>query len=383
MDTKPHILMMIESSRESGRKLILGIADYARHFGPWHFDWQPQGVRGLTVPMDGQPYDGILVRDLADVRQFVDAGIPTVAFTYGKQRIADTVMVNADDRGIGEAVALHFLQRGFRNFAFCGQANMAASAKRAECYVSTLKASGFDVNQFWTNYRSTGTKKDQREAEAAIEWLRSLPKPVALMTANDDLGQRIVQLCQSGGLRVPDDCAVVGVDNDPVVCGVCDPPLSSIALDQYQAGYRAAAALDRMLRGEAPEAWEITAEVGEVVVRESSDIFAIDDPAVSKALRFIQANAHLPISVDDIAQASGLFRRGLERRFKEHLSQSIQQRCREVQASHLAKLIGESNLSLEAIAEQCGFSEASHLTCFFASVRGETPSAYRKRCSSG
>lgn len=96
--------------------------------------------------------------------------------------------------------------------------------------------------------------------------------------------------------------------------------------------------------------------VAEVVVRESSDIFAIDDPAVSKALRFIQANAHRPISVDDIAQASGLFRRGLEWRFKEHLSQSIQQRCREVRASHLAKLIGESNLSLEAIAEQCGFS---------------------------
>ncbi|MFG0255434.1 MAG: helix-turn-helix domain-containing protein, partial [Rhodopirellula sp. JB053] len=165
----------------------------------------------------------------------------------------------------------------------------------------------------------------------------------------------------------------------PVVCGICNPPLSSIEVDQHGAGYRAASQLDRLMRGETPECTLIAAEAGDVVVRESSDIIAIDDEAVSRAMRFIQRNAHRPITVDEIAKASGIHRRGLQRRFQHNLSQTIQQRCRAVRAGHLATLIRESRLSLEQIAMQCGFAEPSHLTRFFASVRGETPSAYRQR----
>lgn len=373
--------MMIESSRESGRKLIAGITDYARHFGPWHFHWQPQGVAALSTPIGENPFDGILVRDMADVQSFVDQGVPTVAFKYGKERLPGTIVVNADDRGIGEAVARHFLQRGFQHFAFYGQ-NTAWAAMRGNCFAETLKAAGFEVQMHWTNVSGIESRNDEAEVKRVCKWLCCLPKPVALMAANDDIGHTLVQLCQLAGVRVPDDCAVVGVDNDLVVCGVCNPPLSSIPLDQQQTGYRAAAALDRMMRGESPESWELTAGVGSVVVRESSDIFAVKDVAVSKALRFIQENAHRQVSVDEIAKASGLFRRGLERRFREHLSQSIQKRYRAVRATHLAKLIAESSLSLEAISEQCGFAEPSHLSRFFSKERGESPSAYRKRLQS-
>lgn len=371
--------MMIESSRESGRKLISGVADYARHFGPWQIHWQPQGVQGLAAPLADHQFDGLLVRDVAVVREFSSVGIPIVAFTYLTEGIDGTVVVDVDDKGIGEAIARNVLSRGFRHFAFCGQKGAPWARKRGACFDDVLKSSGYATDQLWIDLSSLDRKNDAEQLKNACEWLHSLPKPVAIMTANDDAGQWMVQACQSAGLRVPDDCSVIGVDNDPVVCGVCNPPLSSIAIDQYQAGYRAAAALDKLMRGEKPDDLKITAQVGELVIRQSSDIFAVEDVAVSKALRFMQENAHRPVTVDEIAQASGLFRRGLERRFRDQLGQSIQKRSRELRAAHLAKLIVETQMSLEEIAEESGFSQASHLTRFFVSVRGETPSEFRKR----
>lgn len=367
--------MMIESSRESGRRLIAGIADYARHFGPWRFHWQPVGLSRLPAPLEEMKFDGMLVRDVAEVQSFVDAGVPTVAFTYAKERMAGSGWVNTDDRGASKVVVNHFLQRGFQNFAFFGLEGMLWSVRRGEGFRESLATEGFKVDELWVSPSDDG-KIDEVSISA---WLSSLPRPVGLMAANDELGQKLVHLCREAGLRVPDDCAVVGIDNDPVVCGLSDPPLSSVELDQYNSGYRAAALLNEMMQGKTPEKTVITAQAGELVVRQSSDIFAVEDATVSKALRFIQENAHRPLKVEDVARAGGMHRRGLERRFKTHLSRTISQYCREARATHLEKILKESRLSLEEVAGQCGFPEASHLTRFFISMRGETPSTYRKR----
>ncbi|VGO19187.1 AraC family transcriptional regulator [Pontiella sulfatireligans] len=369
--------MMIESSRESGRQLISGIADYARHFGPWHFHWETQGLAHVDTLLEETRYDGVLMRDMAEVQAFLDVGIPVVAFAYSKRHIVDTCWVKTDDRGVGEVVANHFLQRGFRHFAFCGYDGLPWAVDRGDSFAAVLGEAGFQVDSFLIPPPVAGELDDA----AIVRWLAALPCPAALMAANDDLGQKIVHLCRESGLRVPDDCAVVGVDNDPVVCGMSNPPLSSVRLDQYQSGYGAAAMLDKMMKGKAPENKIITARAGELVVRQSSDLIAVDDAAVAKALRFIQENAHRPLKVDEVARASGLYRRGLEKRFREHLAHSIQEYCRKARAEHVAKILRECRLSLEEIAAQCGFSHAPHLTRFFTSMRGETPSAYRKRVS--
>ncbi|ADE53919.1 xylose operon transcription regulator XylR [Coraliomargarita akajimensis] len=376
---QPNVLMMIESSRESGRKLIDGITQYARHFGPWTINWKPTGVRGLAALNRQSNFDGILARDVAEVRDLVKAGIPAVIFTYTKQSMPGTVFVSADDEQIGRQVAREYLDRGFKHFAFCGQTNAPWAEKRGHCFESALEEAGFEVAHCWMEPAMLDDDAIPEDTNRVRDWLSALPKPVGIMAGNDDIGQWVVQLCQSIGLRVPDDCAVIGVDNDPVVCGVCDPPLSSVNLDQMQAGYRAAAALHKLMNGEQPESNRITASVGELVIRQSSDIMAIEDVAIAKAVRFMQRNAARPVTVDQIAEASGLFRRGLERRFRKGLGQSVQQRFHEVRAAHLAKLLSETQLTIEEIAEQCGFNQASHLSRFFSSVRGETPSAYRRR----
>jgi LacI family transcriptional regulator len=377
MQSEPRVLMLIESSRESGRQLISGIADYARHFGPWRFYWNPQGMDDPASFPEDTECDGVLARDVTKVQSFVERGIPVVAFAYHDTVADELCYVKTDDAGLAQAAANHFLKRGFRNFAFCGYRGLPWSEDRANGFSEAVGRSGFSVDVFTVPPSSGAETADG----GIVEWLRSLPRPVALMTANDEIGRQVVHLCRDAGLHVPEDCAVVGVDNDPVVCGMSNPPLSSVAIDQYRSGYEAAALLDRMMRGEALAERVITAPVREIKVRQSSDIFKVDDEAVVKALRFIQKNAHRPLSVDEIASASGIHRRSLQRRFHDHLSLTVQKYCLETRAEYIARIIRESRLSLEEISAQCGFAEAAHLTRFFCSVRGETPSAYRKRTS--
>jgi LacI family transcriptional regulator len=379
MQSEPNVLMLIESSRESGRRLISGIADYARHFGPWHFHWNPQDLNSAVSLPKELRCDGVLARDVTTVRPFIDAGIPVVGFAYHATVADELCYVKTDDDGLAREVAAHLMQRRFRNFAFCGYDGLPWSDDRARGFSMAVSEAGFHADIL----RIPHAPSIEAERGNITQWLKSLPRPVALMAANDEVGRQIVNLCRDVGLLVAEDCAVIGVDNDPVVCAMSNPPLSSISVDQYRSGYEAAALLDRMMRGDRLGDAErvITSLVGEITVRQSSDIFKVDDDAVVKALRFIHTNAHRPLSVDEIVSASGVSRRSLQRRFREHLSCTIQKYYLEARAKCIAQIIRESSQSLEEIAAQCGFSEPAHLSRFFISVLGETPSAHRRRTS--
>lgn len=382
MDSIPNVLLLIESSRESGRKLISGIADYANHFGPWRFAWQAGGLTaGFSPEIKKGTYHGVLARDVADYKFLKDKGIPSVLFSYQHKTAVGDVFVQSDDAGIAETVATYFLRRGFRNFAFCSSTDAPWSMSRGQHFQRALERESMGVDYFQAMRLETGKEKMNSQNRRIQAWLEKLPRPVALMADNDDTAFRVLQVCRSAGLRVPEDCAVVGVDNDPVICGMSTPQLSSVSFDQHHAGYLAAAQLDRMMRGKKPETRMIMAEVEELVVRQSSDIIALDDPAMVKAVSYIQRNASRKILVDEVAKAAGVHRRALERRFQTCFGHGIKMSCREMRAEYLEKLFRNPGISFEQIAGQCGFSEPGHLTRFYAAIRGETPSAYRKRCA--
>lgn len=372
---------MIESSRESGRQFIAGVADYAQHFGPWRFHWQPEGLKGLTRPLGRFKYDGAILRDVADLRAVMAAGVPAIVLGHAKKRVAGAVFVDVDDEAVSRTVTTHLRQRGFRHFAFCGYETVPWSEGREASYCRVLRREGFRVACYRAPLVAGPVFHGEGERAELKRWLLSLPRPVALMAANDDLGEQVIELCKEAGIRVPDDCAVVGVDNDPVVCGLSDPPLSSVKIQFRQAGYRAAATLDRLMIGRRPGAWSITAAADELVERQSTNIIAVGDPAVAKALRFIHDHAPRSVAVAEIAHASGVSRRVLEQRFRQTLDRSVLQQHRTARAAHIARLLAETNLSLAQIAEQCAFSELPHLARFFRAVRGQTPSAYRSRAT--
>jgi len=382
MRSIPKILLMIESSRESGRKLIAGIADYARYFGPWQFQWEPVGVQGISRKIREGAFDGMLVRDVADPGGIREADVPCVVFSYGRKPDPRQVYATSDDAAIASTIAADFVRRGFRNFAFVGLRDAPWALNRGRHFEAALQSQGMKSDSFWTDAPKTTDRKGRAAVRALTQWLQELPKPVALMAGNDDMARWVVQCCAAADVRVPEDCAVVGVDNDPVVCGLSNPQLSSVSMDQERAGYLAASALDRMMKGESPEQTVITAPVGDLVVRQSSDLIAVDDPPVAKAIRFIQQHGDRRVFVDEVARAAGLNRRTLERRFQAHFNQGIQARCREMRCDHLETMFRERHLSLEQIAFRCGFTQAGHLHRFYASVRGETPSSYRKRLGS-
>jgi len=371
MKSVPNVLIMIESSRESGRKLISGIADYAHYHGPWRFNWEPLGVKRLSEAIKKNVYDGLLVRDVADLAG-ININIPVVQFSCGDQAKARHVFVTTDNATIARKTATHFLQRGFAHFAFCGHLSKPWSDNRGEQFKDFLNDAGHDVSFFWI---------DQLDGEvpALSDWLKRLPRPVALLADSDDTAYDLVQTCNETGIRIPEDCAIVGVDNDPVVCGLCNPPLSSVALDQRRAGYLAAAELDAMMKGKKVMHPFIYAPVDDLIVRQSSDMIAIDDPCVQKALLFIQNNTDRVLLVDEVARAAGMNRRALERKFNVHFGKGIKKLSREMRADYLEKLFRDHNLTFELISEQTGFSEPSHLTRFYSAIRGESPSSYRKR----
>ena len=370
---------MIESSRESGREFIAGVADYAQHFGPWQFHWQPVGLKGLARPLGLFRCDGVILRDVVDLRTVMRAKLPVIVLGHTKRRAAGAVFVGVDDESVSRVVAAHLQQRRFRHFAFCGYEAVPWSAGREESYCRLLRQEGFRVAGYRVPLLAGTIFLSETKRTRFKRWLQTLPRPVALMAANDDLGEQVIELCKEAGIRVPDDCAVVGVDNDPVVCGLSDPPLSSVKIQFRQAGYRAAAALDRLMNGHAPGAWSITAAAANLVERQSTNIIAAEDPAVAKALRFIHDHARGPLAVAEIARASGVSRRILEQRFRQTMDRSILQQHRAARAAQVARLLAETNLSLAQIAEECAFTELSHLTRFFRAVHGQTPTAYRVR----
>ncbi len=379
MPTRPHILILIESSRESGREYIKGIADYAHHFGPWRFHYAAKDLNGLQSPLEALRFDGVIARDVASIKPLTRCGVPMVTMRYSTEGTEDAVFVVTDDRTISRTVADHLRQRGLRNFAFCGITGRDWSAKREDHFKRSLEERGIAAATFNFMPSRDGEGADAGDEKALIRWLCALPKPAGIMAANDDIALLVVQHCREAGLRVPEECAVVGVDNDPVVSGLCDPPLSSVAIKFQQAGYRIAEVLDRMLRGEPPGCRRIVSLVDALVIRQSSDGVAVDDAAVAKALRYIQQNSLRPLRVTEVARISGVSRRTLETRFRQHLSKSVKGACREMRSDHIARILTQSAMSVDEIAQHCGFQETSHLTRFFKSVRGETPSAFRKR----
>ncbi len=383
MLTRPHILILIESSRESGRAYIKGIADYAHHFGPWRFHYAAKDLEGLHAPLEELRFDGIIARDVASIEPLTRYRAPMVIMRYSTEGTKDAVFVATDDTMISRTVADHLLQRGLRNFAFCGILGRDWSVKREDYFRRYLAEKGLSVATFNFTPSGDGEGGVAGDELAVMRWLRELPRPVGIMAANDDIGLLVVQHCREAGLRVPEECAVVGVDNDPVVSGLCDPPLSSVAMKFQQAGYRIAEVLDRMLRGEPPGCIRITSLVDTLVIRQSSDVVAVDDAAVAKALRHIQRNLLRHLTVDEVARVSGVSRRSLENRFREHLSTTVKSSCRAMRADHIARILTQSAMSVDEIAQHCGFQETSHLTRFFKSVRGETPSAFRKRARLG
>jgi LacI family transcriptional regulator len=373
----PKVILKIESSRASGRALLHGIAEYSHQRGPWAFSWEASGLAERWLQTKCSGADGIILRDTTKLREVLSFGLPVVVIGHLQQEIAGAVNVSTDSQAIGRLGAEHLLRCGFRNFAFCGF-TVADGAQwpdiRRKHFANCVEQAGFAAPATF----DFSIDRWEKERAAGIQWLASLPKPVGLMACNDDCGQRVMELCKSIGLAVPDEVGVIGADNDEVVCNLMDPPMSSIAVNFERAGYEAAAALDRLMRGDTQVPSCVTAVATHIAARRSTDFVASDNPHLHKALVFIRDHARKPLVVRDVARASGLSRRSLELNFSRFLGRTILQEIRRARTDQIARLLVESDTAVAKIAEILGFPDAQHVARYFRAGKKISPTTYRK-----
>ena len=408
MTKTPRVVLLLHPYAGYDRGLLQGIARYAQLHGPWVFCLsgdQPgvpvpdsDSITGETFPMKMVPRapsktsfslrrfgaTGIIgrIQTPTITRTLLASGLPVIAVDLTKEQLSGDCSLSriseicADSHNAGRVAADHLLERGFTHFAFCGYRGRVWSQRREEGFRERLQE-----RQLSCRVYEPPRRKDilpwYREQPLVTTWLKSLSKPVGIMACNDVRGRQVIEACLQAALRVPDDVAVVGVDEDRLLCDLANPPLSSVVLNLERAGYQAAELLDGLMSGCVKKPQRILVEAMWVVTRRSTDVIAIEDRHVTAAVQFIRDRLRQPISVDDVVEQTHISRRSLEIRFQQSLGRSIRQEVQRVRLVWSKKLLTETNLSAEKVAAVSGFSSLSYMSSVFQRDLGMTLTAYR------
>lgn len=378
----PQVLLLIETSRAYGRGLVEGIARYAEERGPWSIHFEERGL-GDPLPRWLKDWrgDGIISRTTRrrDMEKLQGLRLPIVEL-FGQPGLTMPV-VRPREETIARLAAEHFLDRGLGHFAFFSSSRAAWVCWRQKAFESFLQDRGHECRSFCTApERLRGDKESSPgDDRAVVRWLKELPQPCGVFCATDQHAMRLLRVCRNCGIAVPEQIAVLGVDNDPVICGVCHPPLSSIELGSDRIGYEAASLLDRMMARRRPSTGDVLIEPVEIVTRQSTDTLAIDDPEVAQAVRMIREQACRRARVSDVADVLGLSRRALEQRFQAALQRNPQEELIRVRMERAKSLLSRGETRMASIAKASGFSSLAYFSRAFRRHTGMTPRQYRTK----
>lgn len=377
----PHVALMIETSSVYGRRLLEGITRYLRTNRNWSIFLEQRELDSVPPRwLKTWRGDGVISRwsspGVASVLR--EAGLAAIDLSdrrppFGLARIRN------DDRAIGVMAAEHLLDRGFRSFAYCGFKGEYWAIDRREAFLDTLARSGFAGKVFESSWSWPGAEPWEDEQERIGAWIGLLPKPVGILTCNDVRGLHVLDACQRSALKVPEEVAVVGVDDDSLLCELCHPSLSSIVPNPEQIGFEAAAALDRLMEGGDVGFEERLVSPLGVATRLSTDVLAVDDEHLTSSVRFIRENACQGITVDDVLGRVPLSRSTLERRFRKFLGRSPQAEIRAVQLRRARQLLAETDHAMHRIAELVGFEHSEYFNVAFKREFGQTPGQFRQQ----
>lgn len=379
---RPRVALLVETSLASGRDILSGIASYARNHGPWSLYHEPRSLaEGLPPWLADWKGDGIVARvqDAAIARGVKALGIPVVD-VLGEAPAAGLPLVHVDDGQVAALAAEHLLERGFHHFAFLGIEGEAWSESRLEGFRLALPDAA-SLPAFRLPRHLMGATPWEARLGALAEWLGGLARPTGILAASDQVAPLLLEACRRARIPVPDDVAVVGVDNDETLCEMCSPALSSVDAGHRRVGYRAAELLDRLMRGGRPDPEPLRVRPGRVNVRASTEVQATSDRQVALALRIIRDHAALGLSASDLLGRIPVSRSVLQRRFRAETGRSIQQEIIHARLSHARRLLAETDLSLPEVAEASGFRHREYLSAVFREHLGTTPAEYRRNAA--
>ena len=405
------VALLIETSNGHGRGLLDGVVAYVKELADWSVFLTEQ-ERGAVPPnwLKNWRGDGIIARietdDIADQLRGLHVPIVDLSATRHVKGIPWT---STDDRAIAALGVQHFMDRGFHNLAYCGDPSFAWSNLRRDRYRELTLAAERKFFEYQSTHRYAPLFDWEQEKTRLGHWLTTLPRPVAIMACYDFQAQQVLDACRQSRIAVPESVAVLGVDNDRLICELAEPSLSSIIQDTHATGYEAARLLDEMMDAQIKASRHLrrsnshrtldssthprekslsklttttdppllTKPLG-IMVRESTDTLAIDDHEISEALQYIRRHAHANIRVADVLKTLSLSRRSLEHRFKKLVGRTPHEEIQRVRLNSVKRLLSETELSIAAIAERSGYEHGEYMTAVFRRVTGLTPTEYRR-----
>ncbi|MCC7475130.1 MAG: DNA-binding transcriptional regulator [Pirellulales bacterium] len=376
------VALLIETSRAYGRGLLRGISAYTHTHRPWSVYFEPHGIEA-PPPLWLRKWkgDGILARitEPATEKLILATGLPAIDLR-GAVPDSQIPLVGLNSQVAARMAFAHLRERGFHHFAFCGVATgqYRFLDLRAHELERIVQENGFSFSNYPRDTTAKVAKSWDEEQYRIAQWVIQLPKPVGIMACHDDQGHTLLNACRDCQINVPDDVAVVGVDNDEVLCELSDPPLSSVHSNTVHIGYRAAALLDQMMAGEISLSGTSTIDPLCVVARRSTDTLAVNDREMAAAMRFIREHACDGINVQDVLQHTGLSRSTLDRRFSSVFGKSAREEISRLRLERVKSLLINTDHPLPKIAELAGFEHSEHMGTLFRHTIGETPGEYRK-----
>jgi LacI family transcriptional regulator len=376
-----HVALVVEATQAPRRQMLSGVAQYIQEHEPWAVYLKPPGVqKSLDEWLKHWDGDGIIAAVTeTEIGQIAERGLPMVD-VVGIVHIPNVPLVHANDASIGRLGAEHLLERGFSGFGFIEYGGMHFSIRRRDAFVETIRSRNFKCQIFRLNPPSGtgGPFGFEQQQSAMVDWIRALPTPVGVMASTDLLGQQFLEACLRAGVTVPEQVAVIGADNDEPICRIASPPLSSVIVNDHQRGYQAAAVLDMMMNGKPPPGDLVEIEPIGVACRASTDIMAIEDETVARALRFIRERACDGIGVGDVVRQALISRSVLERRFRKLVGRSVNEEIVRLRLAKAVELLSSTQMELKAIAVKTGFNSQSYMSAVFREKLNVTPGSYRR-----
>jgi len=356
----------------------LGAKRYAMEHG-WHLDATMANSQEYAWGWSG---DGVLCKlgcsklheELVDFVQ--QTGLPAVDMSVFGTRYG-LPSIEFDPLTIAQQSVAHLLERGLRHFAWYPSQIDPPVQLREEAFRQALSAEGLDLHSLIPDPPQGKKTQWQEAAERLGQQLAALPRPVGVLAFSDEWGLRVLEACARAGLRVPEDVAVLGINNNTLVCESLAVPLSSVVLDMEQWAYDACALLDRLMDGEPIPAAMTHYPASGIISRQSTDVLAVGHKDVKAAADFIAAHYHESICVDDIVAATRMTRSGLKRAFKTHLRRSISDEVQRVRMLHIKRLLVETDWTIETIAQEVGLGGARQLYQVFERTEQTTPRKFR------
>ena len=372
------VLLLIEAPTAFTLKLIRGVTSYSQSHGHWLMTLREGRSTDLLPRLDNvASYDGVIARiECGEIHQHLQAtGLPFVNVS-GTNFDQQVPWVTVNHESVVRLVVQEFRNNGHTHFAFFGPVRRAWSCQRETCFQKLVADKGLTFcGTFLTHPEKS---QDEAEKRRVGDWLKSLPLPVAIMAANDVCGNKLLQCCHAEGFSVPDQLAVIGVNNDELICELSYPTLTSVSTNTEKIGYESAEILNQLMSGKKVSDKPVRVEPLGIESRRSTDNTAGADPFVGLAFRFIQQHACDGINVEDVLKLVPMSRTALETAFRRFIGRSPHHEIARIRLERARRMLAESELPIADVARRCGYSTVDYFSAAFKRTEGVSPSEFRR-----